>query len=263
MQILDSLVDGPLELSDEREGDELIGMVVRYLRTGKVPEPRTDAQRMAVTMMMPVLEKSRARVLAGSKGGSGGSSKSQSSAQSKSSSKSASKTPSKSESKEESKRASDQDSSFLIPSSSSGEGVQGEGPERPTRDEVRAHWESEHLEGDPDGFWATYEAKGWVDGNGQPVRSWRALALKWSLRQKAMRPAAAASEQRAPAPRPVAELCDLAGLRRAEREYREAYGDEPVRACGGNRVSAEGFRRLLKASEIAERRRFAGEKVAV
>ena len=44
MQVLDSLIDGPLRLRNRREGDELIGMIVRYLRTGEQPEPRTDAQ---------------------------------------------------------------------------------------------------------------------------------------------------------------------------------------------------------------------------
>lgn len=70
MQILDSLIDGPLQLSDTQEADELIGMIVRWLRTGAEPNPRTDAQRMALAMVAPVIERSRARMLAGSKGGS-------------------------------------------------------------------------------------------------------------------------------------------------------------------------------------------------
>lgn len=70
MQVLDSLIDGPLQLSNAREGDELIGMMVRYLRTGAEPSPRTDAQRMALAMARPVLDKSRARIAAGSEGGS-------------------------------------------------------------------------------------------------------------------------------------------------------------------------------------------------
>lgn len=56
MQVLDSLIDGPLQLSNAREGDELIGMMVRYLRTGAEPSPRTDAQRMALAMARPVLD---------------------------------------------------------------------------------------------------------------------------------------------------------------------------------------------------------------
>lgn len=72
MQVLDSLIDGPLQLSNAREGDELIGMMVRYLRTGSEPSPRTDAQRMALAMVRPVLEKSRARIECGRAGGSAG-----------------------------------------------------------------------------------------------------------------------------------------------------------------------------------------------
>lgn len=48
MQVLDSLIDGPLRLRNRREGDELIGMIVRYLRTGEEPEPRTDTQVLAL-----------------------------------------------------------------------------------------------------------------------------------------------------------------------------------------------------------------------
>ena len=70
MQVLDSLIDGPLELGNVREGNELIGMIVRYLRTGSEPSPRTDSQKMALAMVRPVLEKSRSRIVAGSKGGS-------------------------------------------------------------------------------------------------------------------------------------------------------------------------------------------------
>lgn len=70
MQVLDSLIDGPLQLSNAREGDELIGMMVRYLRTGAEPSPRTEAQRMALAMVRPVLDKSRARIEGGRAGGS-------------------------------------------------------------------------------------------------------------------------------------------------------------------------------------------------
>ena len=70
MRILDSLIDGPLLLGGRREGDELIGMIVRYLRTGDEPEPRTDAQRAILTAVRPVMETSRSRIVAGSNGGS-------------------------------------------------------------------------------------------------------------------------------------------------------------------------------------------------
>ena len=130
MQVLDSLIDGPLQLGNRREGDELIGMIVRYLRTGNEPSPRTDAQRMALAMVRPVLEKSRSRIVAGSKGGSEqqsrSASKSPSKPRSKTESKSGSEREGESQSKDESKRASDIYSSSSIPLSSSEEGVQGE-----------------------------------------------------------------------------------------------------------------------------------------
>lgn len=128
VQVLDSLIDGPLELGNRREGDELIGMIVRYLRNGTEPSPRTDAQRMALAMVRPVLKKSRARIEAGSKGGSGQQSKTYSKPPSKRQSKTASNEESEEESMHESKQPSDIYSSSSIPdsSSSSEEGVQGE-----------------------------------------------------------------------------------------------------------------------------------------
>lgn len=128
VQVLDSLIDGPLQLGNRREGDELIGMIVRYLRTGVEPSPRTDAQRMALAMVRPVLKKSRARIEAGSKGGSGQQSKTESKPPSKRRSKTTSKDESDEESMEESEQRSDIYSSSSIPdsSSSSEEGVQGE-----------------------------------------------------------------------------------------------------------------------------------------
>ena len=112
MTILDSLVEGALCLGNRRESNELLGMMVRYLVTGEVPEPRTDAQRMAITMIMPVLENSRARAEAGRKGGQSRGkpeSKPESKRASKAESKRASKTESKPESKPESKRASEEE----------------------------------------------------------------------------------------------------------------------------------------------------------
>ena len=127
MQVLDSLIDGPLELGNVREGNELIGAIVRYLRTGAEPEPRTDAQRMALTMVRPVLEKSRARIVAGSEGGSRPTSKRTSKAVSKMTSKADSNTESKEPTEETSKRTSDIYSSSYTPDSpSKGEGC-GEG----------------------------------------------------------------------------------------------------------------------------------------
>lgn len=124
VQVLDSLIDGPLQLGNRREGDELIGMIVRFLRTGEEPSPRTDAQRMALAMVRPVLDKSRKRIVAGSEGGS----KSVSKRQSKQASKTGSETGSKEESTAASKKASDIYSSslLLLPDSSSEEEGCGE-----------------------------------------------------------------------------------------------------------------------------------------
>ncbi len=137
MQVLDSLIDGPLELSNRREGDELIGMMVRYLRTGEEPEPRTDAQRMALAMARPVLEKSRARIEAGASGGrqggkqTGKQSGKQTAKQTEKQDEGerASNQRSEARSNQPSNRASDIYSSSSSPSSSQGEGC-GEGGER-------------------------------------------------------------------------------------------------------------------------------------
>ena len=119
VQVLDSLIDGPLQLGNRREGDELIGMIVRYLRTGEEPSPHTDAQRMALAMVRPVLDKSRKRIVAGSEGGSKSVSRTASKQSSKRQSKQASKTPIEPESEEESnaesKQASDIYSSSSLP----------------------------------------------------------------------------------------------------------------------------------------------------
>lgn len=139
MQVLDSLIDGPLELGNVREGNELIGMIVRYLRTGAEPAPRTDSQKMALAMVRPVLDKSRSRIVAGSKGGSERQSKTTSKTGSKTTSKRISKTESKQDSEPSSKQVSDIYSSSLtpLPDSSSEEGVQGEEDEIPYGEIVR------------------------------------------------------------------------------------------------------------------------------
>lgn len=103
MQVLDSLVEGPLRLRNRREGDELIGMIVRYLVTGEEPEPRTDTQEAVIVSVWPVMKTSRERRTAGSNGGSKGPSKPVSKSQSKPGSKDTSKQESKEPSDPESK----------------------------------------------------------------------------------------------------------------------------------------------------------------
>ena len=188
MTILDSLVEGALCLGNRRESNELLGMMVRYLVTGEVPEPRTDAQRMAITMIMPVLENSRARAEAGRKGGlSRGSTAS--GAESKAKSKRASKTESKSASKTESKSASEEEEEgeeelgvWINPSDCANEGG-GDGFVPPTLEEVEAYFAANCLHGSARKFFDYYESNGWTR-QGFPIAKWEPVARIWSDRER-------------------------------------------------------------------------------
>ena len=193
MTILDSLVEGALCLGNRRESNELLGMMVRYLVTGEVPEPRTDAQRMAVTMIMPVLENSRARAEAGRKGGlSRGSTAS--GAESKAKSKRASKTESKSANKADSKRASEEEEEeeeegeeelgvWINPSGCENRGGGGAEFVPPTLEEVEAYFAANCLRGSARKFYDYYEANGWTR-QGFPIAKWEPVARSWSDREK-------------------------------------------------------------------------------
>lgn len=195
MQILDSLIDGPLRLRNRREGDELIGMIVRYLRTGEQPEPRTDAQEAVLFAVQPVMETSRKRIVAGGSGGKAASkpeSKRESKTASKSSSKSGSKTASKSSSndasKAESKRPSEEEEEEEV-----GRGIKEE--ERgskarfraPSPEEVEEYARS-YAEGkgldlastdfDPERFVDFYAQKGWMVGKAK-MKDWKASVRIW------------------------------------------------------------------------------------
>lgn len=189
MTILDSLVEGALCLGNRRESNELLGMMVRYLVTGEVPEPRTDAQRMAITMIMPVLENSRARAEAGRKGGlSRGSAAS--GAESKAKSKSASKTESKSASKADSKRASEEEEEgeeelgvWINPSDCENEGGGGAEFVPPTLEEVESYFAANCLRGSARKFYDYYESNGWTR-QGFPIAKWEPVARIWSDRER-------------------------------------------------------------------------------
>ena len=189
MTILDSLVEGALCLGNRRESNELLGMMVRYLVTGEAPEPRTDAQRMAITMIMPVLENSRARAEAGRKGGqSKGASEAESKAASKPSSKRASKTESKPESKPESKRASEEEGEeelgvWINPSGCENRGGGGAEFVPPTLDEVEAYFAVNCLRGSASKFFDYYESNGWTR-QGFPIAKWEPVARIWSDRER-------------------------------------------------------------------------------
>ena len=181
MTILDSLVEGALCLGNRRESNELLGMMVRYLVTGEAPEPRTDAQRMAITLIMPVLENSRARAEAGRKGGlSRGSA----------ASKAASKAESKTESKPESKRASEEEEEgeeelgvWINPSGCENEGGGGAGFVPPTLEEVKTYFAVNCLRGSASKFYDYYESNGWTR-QGFPIAKWEPVARIWSDRER-------------------------------------------------------------------------------
>lgn len=187
MTILDSLVEGALCLGNRRESNELLGMMVRYLVTGEVPEPRTDAQRMAITLIMPVLENSRARAEAGRKGGlSRGSAAS--GAASKAESKQTSKTESKSVSKADSKRASEEEEEeelgvWINPSDCENEGGVGAEFVPPTLEEVKTYFAANCLRGSASKFYDYYESNGWTR-QGFPIAKWEPVARIWSDRER-------------------------------------------------------------------------------
>lgn len=195
MQVLDSLIDGPLRLRNRREGDELIGMIVRYLRTGEQLEPRTDAQEAVLFAVQPVMETSRKRIVAGGSGGKAASkpeSKRASETGSKPPSKSGSKTQSKAASndasKPESKRASEEEEEEEV-----GRGIKEE--ERgskarfraPSPEEVEEYARS-YAEGkgldlastdfDPERFVDFYAQKGWTVGKAK-MKDWKASVRIW------------------------------------------------------------------------------------
>ena len=102
--------------------------------------------------------------------------------------------------------------------------MQGEEP--PTLDEVRAYFEANCLRGDPELFWATYEATGWVDGTGRRIVSWTAQALRWSRRQVGMDADRAAKGEPVPAPYPKAEETPTDEQIAAEiAAYEERFGE--------------------------------------
>ena len=206
MQILDSLIDGPLRLRNRREGDELIGMIVRYLRTGEEPEPRTDTQEAVLTAIRPVMETSRSRIVAGGNGGKSSSSdaskaeskrpsKTGSKPLSKSGSKTASKSSSSDASKAESKRPSEEDEEEEV-----GRGIKEE--ERGSKARFRApspeevdEYARSYAEGkgldlastdfDPERFVDFYAQKGWVVGKAK-MKDWKASVRNWVRSSKPM-----------------------------------------------------------------------------
>lgn len=190
MQVLDSLIDGPLRLRNRREGDELIGMIVRYLRTGEEPEPRTDAQEAVLIAIRPVMETSRSRIVAGGNGGSktpsNGGSKRASKTVSKTPSKRTSKTPSNGESNDASKRASEEEEEVGrgIKEEERGKKARFRAPSPAEVDEyARIYAASKDLDldstdFDPERFVDFYAQKGWMVGRTR-MKDWKASVRNW------------------------------------------------------------------------------------
>ena len=170
MQVLDSLIDGPLRLRNRREGDELIGMIVRYLRTGEEPEPRTDAQEAVLIAIRPVMETSRSRIVAGGNGGS----------------KTSSNGGSKRASKTSSKRASEEEEEVGrgIKEEERGKKARFRAPSPAEVDEyARSYAASKELDldstdFDPERFVDFYAQKGWMVGRTR-MKDWRASVRNW------------------------------------------------------------------------------------
>lgn len=186
MQVLDSLIDGPLRLRNRREGDELIGMIVRYLRTGEEPEPRTDAQEAVLIAIRPVMETSRSRIVAGGNGGSKRASNGESKTVSKTPSKRTSKTPSNGESNDASKRASEEEEEVGrgIKEEERGKKARFRAPSPAEVDEyARSYAASKELDldstdFDPERFVDFYAQKGWMVGRTR-MKDWRASVRNW------------------------------------------------------------------------------------
>lgn len=190
MQVLDSLIDGPLRLRNRREGDELIGMIVRYLRTGEEPEPRTDSQEAVLIAIRPVMETSRSRIVAGSNGGSkqqsNDASKRPSKRPSKTTSKRASKTPSNGESDDASKRASEEEEEVGrgIKEEERGKRARFRAPSPAEVDEYARSYAASReldlsaLDFDPERFVDFYAQKGWMVGRSR-MKDWRATVRNW------------------------------------------------------------------------------------
>ena len=171
-------------------------MIVRYLRTGEEPEPRTDTQEAVLTAIRPVMETSRSRIVAGGNGGKSSSndaSKAESKRPSKSGSKTASKSSSNDASKAESKRPSEEEEEV-------GRGIKEE--ERGSKARFRApspeevdEYARSYAEGkgldlastdfDPERFVDFYAQKGWMVGKTK-MKDWRASVRNWVRSSKPM-----------------------------------------------------------------------------
>ena len=66
----------------------------------------------------------------------------------------------------------------------------------PTLEEVRAYFAERGTSISPDAFWAHYEANGWVQSRGKPIKNWKACLTTWELRHGEFGNGAEATKQR-------------------------------------------------------------------
>jgi hypothetical protein len=53
----------------------------------------------------------------------------------------------------------------------------------PTLEEVKAYFLERGTTIDPEAFWAHYEANGWIQSRGKPIRNWKACLTTWEHRR--------------------------------------------------------------------------------
>lgn len=205
MQILDSLVAGAVQLPDERERDEYLSALTLYLWNGTEPTSLTGAAQALWTATFPVISNSRKKAV----------------------NRRGKRKQNTSDNKTDIKTDNKPDKDIYSSSYSSSKQTHDEFSELepPTKEEVRAYFEANMLNGDPEDFWLTYESQGWVKGNGQQVVNWQAQALKWSRDQRSRDAAKPPEQQHRPMPKPV-NAPDTT-LEDDIAEFRRKYGRSP------------------------------------
>ena len=53
----------------------------------------------------------------------------------------------------------------------------------PTLEEVKAYFAERGTSINPEAFWAHYEANGWVQSRGKPIKNWKACLTTWEQRR--------------------------------------------------------------------------------
>ena len=233
MQLMDSHIEAGQELS-ERERKDFYTALIEYVAYGKEPKLSGTAKAVFIAIK-PVLDNSRVRAEAGRAGGSKPKAKRQANAK-----QNGSKTVSKPKAKRQAnaKQTAKQSGklsdslpfpSYSLPNSYSTEEDFQVDTEVPTLEEVEAYFGANCLKGDPELFFVTYDARGWLDGGGFAIANWRSQAVKWSKKQVEIDAKKAAHGE--PLPEEVtwkpAETAE-AQLERKRAEILERFGPEKL-----------------------------------